>query len=164
MASTRTRKNILITGTPGVGKTTLAERVAALAHLTHINVSEFVKERQLFEEFDADLDTYVIDEDKVLDEMEPLLAQGGVIVDYHGADFFPERWFDYVVVLQTDNTVLYDRLTDRCVRVIPHSSLHTSGPYCGQWTITDSCCIVDDRTEGTPPGRSPKMSSARSCT
>lgn len=41
------------------------------------------------------------------------MEQGGVIVDYHGCDFFPERWFDRVVVLQTDNSVLYDRLSKR---------------------------------------------------
>lgn len=39
--------------------------------------------------------------------------EGGNIVDYHGSEFFPERWFDLVVVLQTDNTVLYDRLRNR---------------------------------------------------
>ena len=35
---------------------------------------------------------------------------GGNIVDYHGCDFFPQRWFDRVVVLQTDNSALHDRL------------------------------------------------------
>ena len=38
---------------------------------------------------------------------------GGVIVDYHGCDFFPERWFDIVIVLQTDNSVLWERLEKR---------------------------------------------------
>ncbi|KAL5195697.1 Adenylate kinase isoenzyme 6 [Glycine soja] len=37
-------------------------------------------------------------------------GRGGNIVDYHGCDFSPERWFDSVVVLQTDNTILYDRM------------------------------------------------------
>lgn len=41
------------------------------------------------------------------------MDEGGNIVDYHGCDFFPERWFDLVVVLQTDNSVLYDRLSKR---------------------------------------------------
>ena len=45
--------------------------------------------------------------------MEPVMCEGGKIVDYHGADFFPERWFDIVFVLRTDNTILYDRLRDR---------------------------------------------------
>jgi len=34
-------------------------------------------------------------------------------VDYHSSDLFPERWFDLVVVLQTDNSVLYQRLEAR---------------------------------------------------
>lgn len=39
--------------------------------------------------------------------------RGGCVVDYHGCDFFPERWFDIVVVLRCDNTILYDRLAAR---------------------------------------------------
>ena len=50
---------------------------------------------------------------QVCDELEDLMEEGGNIIDYHGCDFFPERWFDQVVVLQTDNTVLYDRLSRR---------------------------------------------------
>ena len=58
---------------------------------------------------------------QVCDELEDLMEEGGIIVDYHGCDFFPERWFDRVVVLQTDNTVLYDRLSRRL-----RSEEHTS--------------------------------------
>lgn len=46
--------------------------------------------------------------------MEPLMQQGGNVVEYHGCDFFPERWFDGVfVVTCPNNTVLYDRLKER---------------------------------------------------
>lgn len=41
------------------------------------------------------------------------MAEGGKIVDYHGCDFFPERWFDIIFVLRTNNTTLYDRLSKR---------------------------------------------------
>lgn len=40
-------------------------------------------------------------------------TQGGCVVDYHGCDFFPERWFDFVIVLRCNNTLLYDRLAAR---------------------------------------------------
>ena len=36
-----------------------------------------------------------------------------MVVDFHGADLFPERWFDLVLVLRANNTVLFDRLTER---------------------------------------------------
>lgn len=41
------------------------------------------------------------------------MCAGGNIVEYHSCEFFPERWFDIVFVLRTDNTALYDRLTAR---------------------------------------------------
>lgn len=39
--------------------------------------------------------------------------QGGIILEFHSCDFFPERWFDLVVLLRTQNTQLFDRLQAR---------------------------------------------------
>ncbi len=50
---------------------------------------------------------------QVIDELEDRMQEGGIVVEYHGCEFFPERWFDAVFVLRTDNTVLYDRLIQR---------------------------------------------------
>ena len=47
------------------------------------------------------------------DELEEQMSRGGNIVDSHSIDYFPERWFDLVLVLRTNNTVLFDRLTKR---------------------------------------------------
>jgi adenylate kinase len=60
--------------------------------------------------------------------MEDLMSQGGKIVDYHSAEFFPERWFDIVFVLRTDNTILYDRLEER--------------GYCGKKLIDNMDCEI----------------------
>lgn len=61
-----TMVNILITGTPGTGKTTLASTLASMEpRMSHINVSELVKKKGLHEGHDADWDTYIIDEEKV---------------------------------------------------------------------------------------------------
>ncbi|XP_058743132.1 adenylate kinase isoenzyme 6 homolog isoform X1 [Vicia villosa] len=107
------RPNILVTGTPGTGKTTTATALAEATQLRHINIGELVKEKNLHDGWDDELDSYILNEDLVCDELEDVMEEGGNIVDYHGCDFFPERWFNYVVVLQTDNTILYDRLTKR---------------------------------------------------
>jgi RNA polymerase subunit RPABC4/transcription elongation factor Spt4 len=63
--------------------------------------------------WDEEFQCYVLDEDKVCDALEDVMGEGGNIVDHHTCDFFPERWFDLVVVLQTDNSVLYERLEKR---------------------------------------------------
>lgn len=41
------------------------------------------------------------------------MSEGGVVLEHHTVDFFPERWFDLVLVLRCDNTILFDRLTER---------------------------------------------------
>ena len=50
---------------------------------------------------------------QLLDDMEDILAAGGYVVEFHSSDLFPQRWFDLVIVLRADNTVLYDRLKRR---------------------------------------------------
>ena len=52
---------------------------------------------------------------QLLDFLEPIIAEGGTLVDFHTVDFFPERFFDLVLVLRADNTTLYDRLVGRYV-------------------------------------------------
>jgi broad-specificity NMP kinase len=105
--------NILVTGTPGTGKTTTAQLVAQELDLTHIEIGKIVKEHNLHDGFVEEFGSYEINEDLLLDYLEPLVAKGGVVVDHHGSDFFPLRYFDLVVCLSCDNTVLYDRLVQR---------------------------------------------------
>eukprot|EP00884_Botryococcus_braunii_P016784 jgi/Botrbrau1/378/Bobra.110_2s0033.1 len=113
MALKRKPPNVLITGTPGTGKTTMCEAVAERTCLKHVNISELVKAEQLHEGWDPEHEAYILDEDKVVDALEDMIEDGGVLVEYHSCDFFPERWFDLVIVLQTDNTILYERLQNR---------------------------------------------------
>lgn len=58
---------IVITGTPGTGKSTHAQLLASESPipLKHINVGDWVKEKRLYEEFDDQWQSYNVDEDKV---------------------------------------------------------------------------------------------------
>lgn len=111
----RARPNILIVGTPGTGKTTLAKQIAEQAGFSHFDINEIAREHNLYESYDESYACHVLDEERVLDFIEDRMDsnEGGHVVDYHGCDFFPERWFDAVVVLRTDNTKLFDRLKAR---------------------------------------------------
>lgn len=62
----RKRPNILITGTPGTGKSTTADLLASATGLQHIDVGSLVKRAGLHSGYDEELDTYYIDEDKVM--------------------------------------------------------------------------------------------------
>jgi len=117
----RKRPNILVTGTPGVGKTSTASRIAQELNLTHINVGEVIQQNKCYDGYDSELQTQILDEDALLDILEPLVTgscsseeqEGGRILDYHSCELFPQRWFDLVLVLRADTHVLYDRLTLR---------------------------------------------------
>ncbi|KAH7883722.1 P-loop containing nucleoside triphosphate hydrolase protein [Phlebopus sp. FC_14] len=106
---------IIITGTPGTGKSTHAQLLVEESPipLQHINVGEVVKDRGLHEGFDEEWQSYMVDEDKLLDELEPLASEGGIILDWHTCDMFPERWADLVVVLRCNHTILWERLEKR---------------------------------------------------
>mmetsp|Transcript_41785 Transcript_41785/g.69795 ORF Transcript_41785/g.69795 Transcript_41785/m.69795 type:complete len:174 (-) Transcript_41785:38-559(-) len=113
MSNPNKMPNILVTGTPGTGKTTTAQQIAEQTGLTYINVGDWVKQKELHDGWDEEFECYTMDEDKIVDAMEDDMTAGGQIVDYHSCEFFPERWFDLVIVLRCANNVLYDRLQAR---------------------------------------------------
>eukprot|EP00519_Triparma_laevis_P011719 CAMPEP_0182516084 /NCGR_PEP_ID=MMETSP1321-20130603/39522_1 /TAXON_ID=91990 /ORGANISM="Bolidomonas sp., Strain RCC1657" /LENGTH=163 /DNA_ID=CAMNT_0024723615 /DNA_START=82 /DNA_END=570 /DNA_ORIENTATION=+ len=112
-AKTRSLPNILITGTPGTGKTTTSADIAEALNLKHLNVGDIVKSEKCYESRDEEFDSYILDDDKLIDEMEPMVEDGGCVVDFHSCEMFPERWFDLVLVLRANTEVLFDRLTER---------------------------------------------------
>ena len=73
-----------------------------------------VLEKKLYKKWNEKFNVPEFDVDMVCDELEPLMSQrGGIILEFHSCDFFPERWFQLVVLLRCDNTNLYDRLKER---------------------------------------------------
>ena len=63
MASDRTRPNILVTGTPGTGKTVTANTLAERTGLSYVNVGDLAKEKHLYEGWDEQYGCHVLDED-----------------------------------------------------------------------------------------------------
>eukprot|EP01013_Petalomonas_cantuscygni_P025233 TRINITY_DN47121_c0_g1_i1.p1 TRINITY_DN47121_c0_g1~~TRINITY_DN47121_c0_g1_i1.p1 ORF type:complete len:239 (+),score=34.62 TRINITY_DN47121_c0_g1_i1:30-719(+) len=107
------KPNVLVCGTPGTGKTTLCQFLEEAGIVQHIEISKLVKDKGLHEGRDEENDTYIVDEDAVVDELESTMVAGGVALDTHIVDYLPERWFQLVVVLRTDTAPLFDRLTAR---------------------------------------------------
>lgn len=58
--------NIIITGTPGTGKTTHCEDLAEQCpELKHLSVNQVVKDKGCHEGWDEDYQSWIVDEDKV---------------------------------------------------------------------------------------------------
>lgn len=61
----RKEPNIIITGTPGVGKTAHSEQLAQNTGLKHIAVNKFAEENDCYDGRDEELGSWIVDEDKV---------------------------------------------------------------------------------------------------
>lgn len=61
----RQNPNIVITGTPGVGKTTHAEQLAQATGFQHISINQIVKDEGFHEGKDEETGSWIVDEDKV---------------------------------------------------------------------------------------------------
>lgn len=109
----RSQPNIIVTGTPGVGKSSHCEFIAQATGLKHLSINQVVKDKGCHDGYDDELKTWIVDDDKLLDEIENDVMQGGYIIDWHVCDVFPKSWIDLVVVLRADSTILYDRLKAR---------------------------------------------------
>ncbi|KAM4055970.1 AAA domain-containing protein [Hirsutella rhossiliensis] len=109
----RQSPNIIITGTPGVGKTTHCESLAERTGLRHVSVNQIVKDQECHEGWSDEYQSWIVDEDKLLDAIETDAEAGGCIIDWHACDLFPRSWIDLVIVLRVDSTTLYDRLKAR---------------------------------------------------
>lgn len=61
----RTSPNIIVTGTPGVGKTTHCESLAERTGLRHLSVNQVVKDKECHEGWSDEYHSWIVDEDKV---------------------------------------------------------------------------------------------------
>jgi adenylate kinase len=98
-------KAILVTGTPGVGKTTIAHKLASKLDANYLGVTELVKEQQLFTRVDEERDTLVADTEQVAEHLEKILANttGTTVIEGHYAvDVVPKRHVNAVFVLRRD--------------------------------------------------------------
>ena len=60
----------------------------------YVMLAEIIKEKKLYKKWNEKFDVSEFDVDMVCDELEPLMSgRGGIILEFHSCDFFPERWF-----------------------------------------------------------------------
>jgi adenylate kinase len=105
---------ILITGTPGVGKTTLAREASERFGIKHIDVSEYIKRERMYTEYDERYKTYIFNEKKVQKALSGHLSgMSSFIVDTHCVDVVRGVSFDFIFILTLSTEALFRRLKAR---------------------------------------------------
>jgi adenylate kinase len=110
------RKVILVTGTPGVGKTTVAHKLASKLDAVYIGVTELVKKQKLITSVDEERKTLIADTEKVSEQLQETLAnsEGTIIIEGHYAvDVVPKKDVNTVFVLRRDPRELKGALEKR---------------------------------------------------
>jgi adenylate kinase len=107
---------ILITGTPGVGKTSVAIKLAQQLNATYVNLTELAKKKQLIAGKDVERGTEIIDETKMSRALKRLITQteSNLVVDGHyAAAVTPQALVTYVFVLRRHPAELQRVLEER---------------------------------------------------
>jgi adenylate kinase len=104
---------VLIAGTPGVGKTTVAREVAKRLGVTYVNVAELAVNEGLVAGYDSERGAYVIDEEAVRAKLRELALRGRAVVDTHVVSAVPPELVEVAVVLRLDPRELERRLKAR---------------------------------------------------
>jgi adenylate kinase len=110
------RKAILVTGTPGVGKTTVSQKLASKLDALYIGITELVKKKKLITSVDEDRRTLIADTEKVSKQLQEILAktEGNIIIEGHYAvDVVPKKDVNTVFVLRRDPRELKGALEKR---------------------------------------------------
>lgn len=109
----KNNKTIAITGTPGTGKTTLAEKVTKNLNFELIDLNKFISKRNIYETDEKG--TKIVDPKELQDTFQDILENQDqdLIVDGLLSYLLSSDQIDYIVVLRTNPNILRERLNKR---------------------------------------------------
>ncbi|CAF1147965.1 unnamed protein product [Adineta steineri] len=116
MTSKKQFPNIIICGTPGVGKSRLCQELCSLnSSLKYININDLAKQNKYILEYDEENQCEILNDDAINDYFDDEYFQksfsSGLIFDYHSAGIITDNnRIHAIFVLRCQTDKLYDRL------------------------------------------------------
>lgn len=109
-------KNIVISGTPGCGKTSVAKEISNLIDTKIMSLNELAISDKFSFEYDEVRKTYIVDFKVflpyVLKKIQEIKQNNPpfLIIEGHFSDIIPEKYIDYVFILRCEPDELFKRL------------------------------------------------------
>ena len=105
---------IVVTGTPGTGKTKVAKEIAKLFGLKYFDLNSFVKKKKLYEKYDKKFDTYLVDIKKLNKNIVNIIKKNSdIVIDSHLSHYLDKKYVDLYLVVKCDIKILKKRLEKR---------------------------------------------------
>lgn len=106
---------VIVTGTPGTGKTTLAKKLAREERYAYVDVNKVIKEHRLSEGYDRKRKTKIVDEKKLANILEKSIKKARkekrkMIIDSHLSHYISPKYVDLCIVTKCDLKELEKRL------------------------------------------------------
>ena len=106
---------IIVTGTPGTGKTALSKKLAKKLAFRYLDVGSIIKKCNFSEDYDEKRKTHIVDAKKLNRElvreiMNCKKTEKGVIIDSHLSHYLPKKYVDLCIVTKCNLRVLEKRL------------------------------------------------------
>jgi len=110
---------IIISGTPGTGKTTISTFLSTKLGATLISLNKLIIDKNLTLSYDKERETHIADTDKcieyLVEKINNLKTKGipYLIIESNFSDIVPDEFIDYAIILRCHPKVLYNRLKER---------------------------------------------------
>jgi len=108
-------KVIIITGSVGTGKTTLAKKLAKNLNYRYIDVNKLIEKEEISSGYDRKRRCKIIDIRRLNNLLINLInnSKKNLIIDSHLSHYLPKKYVDLCVVTKCDLKVLEKRLRKR---------------------------------------------------
>lgn len=109
-------KKIIISGTPGCGKTSVSKLISKIIDAKVISLNELAASDKFSFEYDYERETIIVDFKIfipfLLNEINKIENMNipFLIIEGHFSDIIPDKLIDYIFILRCDPDELYDRL------------------------------------------------------
>ena len=112
----RERRIYIITGTPGVGKSSISKMLASILGARLISIGELVKREGLYTGWDEERETLIADTDRLSERIKEIIdAEKRIIIieGHYAVHVVPPEKVDLIFVLRRDPRYLKKTLEDR---------------------------------------------------
>ncbi len=112
-------KFLIVSGTPGTGKTTVSQNILNNFKYKVISLNELAISEKLIIKYDMERETSVINEKKLVRHIIKLIERYNkldleyLIIESHFSDIVPSQYINYVIILRCDPDELCVRLKER---------------------------------------------------